>query len=339
MEPTRTTTVRIAYAGPRPGDLGNGVFITHGYLVVLADDPRRRALPVWFRGHPGGDSLSRLHERAGAPEELTARLLGAAAASVTAVDIDLTAAEADLGELDPDAWAARIELRGPAGPRHVSTPFGLGLAVAAATDAPVRVPVAVLDRLAVPVPDDDLTGPFLDRLPPAARAPGGRVGGWPARPPARRARYEPRNLAFADGLDWWDLDGHGAGDYAATAEDGTAVLTATTERPAGPVTLVQTLRAEDYRGASVTFSGEIRTAPLTYEAGLRVEILRDRLRVRDDHGVTVAGRSDWARHEVTVTVPADAEVLRFGVVLGGPGEIALRHPALSAAAERAARDS
>jgi hypothetical protein len=35
---TLRTTVRIAHAEPRPGDLGNGIFITHGYLVVLADD-------------------------------------------------------------------------------------------------------------------------------------------------------------------------------------------------------------------------------------------------------------------------------------------------------------
>jgi hypothetical protein len=155
------------------------------------------------------------------------------------------------------------------------------------------------------------------------------VGGWPARLPSRRPRYEPRNLSFADGLDWWDLDGPGAGDYTAVAEDGTAILSATTMRPAGPVILVQTLVAEDYRGAMVTFSGELRTARLTYEAGLRVEILRDRLRIRDDHGVTVAGGSPWTRHEVTVTVPADAEALRFGIVLSGPGEIALRNPALT----------
>jgi hypothetical protein len=335
------TLVRIAHADPLPGNLGNGIFITHGYLVVLSDDPGRRALPVWFRGHPGGGSLARLlgwpdSGIEAAPEELTARLLGAAGASVTAVDIDLTGdpPEATAGaELDPDAWTARIELGGRPGPRHVTTRLGLGLALAAAADAPVRMPRVVLDRLAMPVEDGDLIGPFLDRLPPAARpnggGAGGRVGGWPARLPSRRPRYEPRNLSFADGLDWWDLDGPGAGDYTAVAEDGTAILSATTMRPAGPVILVQTLVAEDYRGAMVTFSGELRTARLTYEAGLRVEILRDRLRIRDDHGVTVAGGSPWTRHEVTVTVPADAEALRFGIVLSGPGEIALRNPALT----------
>jgi hypothetical protein len=339
----KPTLVRIAHAAPRPGDLGNGIFITRGYLVVLADDPGRRALPVWFRGHPGGSSLARLLGGPGsgigaAPEELTARLLRAAGADVTAVDIDLTGdtPEAAAGaELDPDAWTSRIELGGPPGTRHVSASLGLGLALAAAADAPVRMPGAVLDRLAVPVAGDDLLGPFLDRLPPAARpgggGAGGRVGGWLARLPSRRPRYEPRNLTFADGLDWWDLDGYGAGDYAAVTEDGTAILSATAERPAGPVILVQTLLAEDYRGATVTFSGEIRTGAGTYEAGLRVEILGDRLRVRDDHGVTVAGHSPWTRHEVTVAVPGDAEVLRFGVTLGGPGEIALRDPALTRA--------
>jgi hypothetical protein len=360
------TLVRIAHANPLPGNLGNGTFITHGYLVVLSDDPGRRALPVWFTGHPGGGSLARLSgqpESGDAPEELTARLLGAAGARVTGVDIGLTADAGD--ELDPDAWTARIELDVPAGPphapaglghaptrpRHVTARLGLGLAMAAAADAPVRMPGAVLDRLAVPVEGDDLIGPFLDRLPPAARpvgggvggGVGGRVGGWPARLPSKRARYEPRNLTFADGLDWWDLDGPGAGDgtgtgtgtgtgpgdYAASTQGGAAILAATTMRPAGPVALVQVLVAEDYRGATVTFSGELRTARLTYEAGLRVEILRDRLRIRDDHGVTIAGHSPWTRHEVTVKVPSDAEALRFGIVLSGPGEIALRNPTLT----------
>jgi len=341
------TTVRIAHAEPRPGNLGHGIFITAGYLVVLADDAGHRALPIWFGGHPGGGSLSGLLDRtaddimtSGAPEELNARLLDAAGASVTGVDVEMTSAGAEVagagpGGLDPDAFTARIELGGPAGPRHVAAPFGLGLAMAAAAGAPVRVPGAVLDRLAVPVAGDDLLGPLLERVPQAARPAGGRIGGWPARLPTRRPRYEPRNLAFADGLDWWDTDGSfqrdqsPRPDYSATAEDGSAVLSSAAGRPTGSAVLVQTMFADDYRGATVVFSGEIRTVPLTYEAGLRVEILRDRLRVRHDHSITVAGRRPWTRYEVTAAVPGDAEIVRFGITLNGPGEIALRQAELT----------
>jgi hypothetical protein len=96
------TTVRIAHAEPRPGKRENGEFQTRGHLVVLADDAGHRAVPVWLRGEPGEDDLAQLVELAArpaedlitadAPEELTARLLRAAGASVTRVDIDVTAA-------------------------------------------------------------------------------------------------------------------------------------------------------------------------------------------------------------------------------------------------------
>ena len=120
------TTVRIAHAEPRPGNLGNGSFITHGHLVVLADDAGHRAVPIWMRGEPGVSDLAHLIElsggpadqivMAGAPEEVTVRLLRAAGASVTGVDIDVTAADTD--ELTPQASVAQIGLGGPAGRNH-----------------------------------------------------------------------------------------------------------------------------------------------------------------------------------------------------------------------------
>jgi hypothetical protein len=61
------TTVRIAHAEPRPGRLGNGEFQTRGYLVVLADDAGRRAVPIWLRGEPGEADLSQLGELASGP--------------------------------------------------------------------------------------------------------------------------------------------------------------------------------------------------------------------------------------------------------------------------------
>jgi hypothetical protein len=112
------TPVRIAHAEPRPGNLGNGTFITHGYLVVLADDEGHRAMPVWFRGEPGGDSLATLMGRdggdiapAGAPEELIARLLRASGASVTGVDIDVT--EPGAAELRPEPAGFAAALADP----------------------------------------------------------------------------------------------------------------------------------------------------------------------------------------------------------------------------------
>jgi hypothetical protein len=154
------TTVRIAHAEPRPGKLSTGGFDTRGFLVVLADDAGHRAVPIWMTDEPGGGDLSELLGSdweivtAGAPQELTARLLDAVNATVTSVDIDLTAA--DPTELTPQATVARIGLTGPAGTRQVAALLGLGLAMAAAAHAPVRLPDAVMDRLAVPVLGDDL---------------------------------------------------------------------------------------------------------------------------------------------------------------------------------------
>jgi len=340
------TPIRIAHAEPRPGNLGNGTFITRGHLVVLADDEGHRAMPLWFRGQPGGGSLAKLLGRsnedlapAGSPEELITRLLRAAGASVTKVDIDV-AGEADVGGMDPAAYTARVELGGPAGATHVTVPLGLGLAMAAAGGAPVRMPGAVLDRQAVPARGDDLLGPLLDLVPEVGRAPGGRVAGWPARLPAKRPRYEPRNLDFADGLDLWELDGSflrdadgdggsGQQDYSAVAEGPSAALSARAGRPAGSASLLQTIFADDYIGATIVFRGEIRTEPLTFEAGFRLEVLRERRRVRDDRAVTVSGQSTWTPYEVTAVVPGDADRIRFGITLVGPGKIVLRHAELT----------
>ena len=349
------TTLHIAHAEPRPGRLANGEFQTRGHLVVLADDARHRAVPIWMRGDPGASDLSHLLELAGQPADqviaadvpqgLTTRLLDAARVRVTGVDIDVT--EADAGELSPEITVARIGLAGPAGTRQVTAGLGLGLALAAAASAPVRLADAVMDRVGVPVAGDDLLTPFLDRVPPAAQVRSGQwLTGWPiASLPGRRPRYEPRNLDFAAGLDRWDLDARpssaadAAADYAAAAEADLAVLSSASQRAAGPAALVQAVYADDYRGAAVTFSAEIRLDPGTEQAGLRLEIIRHSwpgMRVREDHGLTISGRHPWTRYEITARIPADADLIRFGVGLTGSGRIAVRNPNLGADALAAA---
>ena len=167
-----------------------------------------------------------------------------------------------------------------------------------------------------------------------------------ARPPGRPARrFEPRNMAFTDGLDYWELagsfsdDGQPAGpDYSCTAADQSAVLAATVPEPAGSAVLVQAIAADDYRGRTVTFRGQLRATGIAGQAGLHLAVsgpASDRAGCRPllDHGssLTAPGSSDWTWHEVTVPVPGDAAVIRFGISLAGRGRIELRGAELTPA--------
>ena len=86
-------------------------------------------------------------------------------------------------------------------------------------------------------------------------------------------------MAFTDGLDYWELagsfsaDGQPAGpDYSCTAADQSAVLAATVPEPAGSAVLVQAIAAEDYRGRTVTFRGQLRATGLAGQAGLHLAV-------------------------------------------------------------------
>jgi RNA polymerase sigma-70 factor (ECF subfamily) len=317
------TPVRIAHAEARPGIMGNDDFIYVDHvLVVLADDVGGRALPIWLRAFDGQSVRVLLDRPAGytgpavVPEELTDRLLRAAGVTVTAVDID---------ELGPEVAAARIELGTPTGTRHVTARLSDGLALAAAAGAPVRVADPVMDRLAVPVGDDDLLGPFLAREPAAGER------GLP--------RSQARNLAFTDGLDGWrlggsfrrDVSGAHWHDYSCVVEDQSAILFSAVPQPYGYAHLSQEILARDYRGRTLVFSGELRAEDVADEARLyvRVHVEEPTPAVQDHHGATVTGSHDWAGHQVTAQVPEGAILVRFGVTLTGRGRVELRNAELA----------
>jgi RNA polymerase sigma-70 factor (ECF subfamily) len=336
---THMATVRIARVERR---IPPGPVPTHhpSFAIVLADDAGHRELPIWLVADDGL-RLSGLieppaagRERAVAAaarteDELTDRLLRAAGAGVTGVDID---------ELGPEVTAARIALTSPAGSQHVTARLADGLAIAITAGAPVRVADTVMDRLAVPRPADSQGVPLPE---PASALAVLRVG--------HRPRYEPRNLAFADGLDGWQLGGnfteHASHshwrDYACAAEGGTVVLSAAVPQPAGFAFLGQEIYGDDYRGALVTFRGEFRTEGTAGSAGLFLRVNRDPRALRapltkraaaddpDNNIVTIAGDGDWRSHEVTAPVPDDADTVMFGSFLAGPGRIELRHAELT----------
>ena len=341
---THMTAVRIAGVERRvpPGPLPDSVPTD---VIVLADDAGRRQLPVWLLARDG-DRLSAVTGPAGnqypatvtahTADELTARLLRAAGASVTGVDIE---------ELGPGVTAARIEVTSPAGTRHITARLGDGLAMAAAAHAAIRVSDAVMSRLAVPE-GSRLTGPL-----PAPTAGVLKMGDRP--------RYEPRNMRFADGLDRWRLGGSFAEhtseshwhDYACAAGSGMATLSAAVPRPEGFAFLAQELFADDYLDAIITFRAQIRISRADDEeaerpAGLflRVERGRDIGHGRsirgplseesvfadpNNHIVAVTAAADWTTHEVTARVPGDATTVMFGVFLAGSSRIELRDAELA----------
>jgi bifunctional DNase/RNase len=361
-------TVRIAHAEPgpgRPAETGPrvdpwvpAVARPFGFHVVLADDAGHRALRAWLAQHPDGTLLPALLDRPGddiwtthgIPEELAVRLTSAAGGSVTGVEIRPD--RADIEEVTEQTCTARIELGGPAGTRHVTARLDLGLALAVVSAAPVLVADAVMDRLAVPVPDGDVLAPFRAARPVTAEQElagfiidrrAGRVFGVPAGLPGERPRFEPRNMSFGEGLDRWDLDSAARDlaeeaaaqvrdDYCAAAEGRSAVLSSASAEPRGPALLAQTIFADDYRGATIAFSAEIRAEDAAGQGGLRLEVLRKGWRIRADRRVErtvgVTGSQDWSRREIAVTVPEDADVIRFGVTLAGHGRVWLRDPEL-----------
>jgi len=352
------TTVRIVYAPHiRPARAPDGSdepdWRLHQQLIVLADDAGHRAVPLWLRIHKDLRArlarLDRLNRPAGDAEvatgllETAVRLLRTAGTEVSAVDIE--PASDDVPELRWDTVTARVGLAAATGTRPVTVSAEYGLALAAVAGAPVRVADEVMDRLAVSVPGEDMLAPFLP--PPGARPPGR---------PARR--FEPRNMAFTNGLDYWELavsssaDGQPAWqDYSCTAADQSAALAATVPEPAGFAVLVQTIAAADYRGRTVTLRGQLRTTDIADQAGLHLAVggppagpfgamLRDHgpavpfgamLRDHGGSSLTAPGSSDWSWHEVTMPVPGEATSILFGISLTGRGRIELRGAELTPA--------
>jgi bifunctional DNase/RNase len=318
---TPMTAVRIAHADPWPERQQVG-------LVVLADDAGHRALPIrlpdhgvfWrLLGRPDDRDQEHPEDDAG---QMTGQLLHAAGITVTAVTVT------DLG---PAVTATRVDFAVPGGTRQVTARLADGLALAVITGAPLAVDHPVMDRLAEPITGPDPLGQFRSRQ----QAPPG---------PYEHTRFEPRNMAFTDGLHRWQLDGtflrqvtgfHDQ-DYSCTTEDGRAILTAAVPEPAGFAFLCQEIEPDDYRGRAVTFRGDLRTTDVADRGGLALRIPRQGRRPAppdpwhdpENHFAPVTGTRDWIRHEVTVQVPADATIIIFGVFLNGRGQIELRNPQL-----------
>jgi len=323
---TPMTAVRIAHADPWPGRRPDGGMSVYEVLVVPADtvpadDGGHRVLPIRLPGDDGRfwRLLARPEDRdevlpGDDAEEMTGRLLDAAGITVTAVTVT---------ELGPGVTATRVDIAAPGGTRQVTTRLADGLALAVITGAPLAVDGPVMDRLAEPVTGPDLLSPFRSRTQVDLES---------------GPRFEPRNLAFTDGLRGWRLAGPhprevSGLDYSCTTEDGRAILTAAVPEPAAFAFLNQEIYAEDYYDRTVTFRGDLRTTDVADRAGLVLRVTSNRPAPRQppgqdpaNHFALATGTGDWTRHEVTAQIPPDANYIFFGVFLTGRGQIELRNP-------------
>ena len=136
------TTVRIVPARHiRPARAPDGSDVPdwrlHQRLIVLADDPGHRAVPLWLRVYGDKELLGRLGRPAADAGvasgllETAARLLRTAGTAVSGVDIEPVSD--DVPELRWDTVTTRVGLATATGTRPVTVGAEYGLALAAVT--------------------------------------------------------------------------------------------------------------------------------------------------------------------------------------------------------------
>ena len=130
---------------------------------------------------------------------------------------------------------------------------------------------------------------------------------------------------------WWKLQHAGPESYvfvldASNPHGGERSLRISNIGPEPFGTLLQKLDAAPFRGRTLRYSAWIRTDGAKGNrygagAGLLLHAMRggypvSRVSMRKD---AVGGTTDWARYQVTLKVPADAEHIEIGLSLYGAG--------------------
>ncbi len=135
----------------------------------------------------------------------------------------------------------------------------------------------------------------------------------------------------------WFVSGAGASAYDVTTVDvgacGTRAVHVTTKglEPKGPIGVLQTFRADDFRGARVRYTATVDAHELTGWGGLFFradDATRKTLAFDDMRARPLRGTRSCARLSVVVDVPATAELLSLGLSLAGPGTLELSDIAL-----------
>jgi hypothetical protein len=88
-------------------------------------------------------------------------------------------------------------------------------------------------------------------------------------------------------------------------------------------TLMQSVRAEQYKDKRVRLSGLVKSQEVVSWAGLwiRVDQGKDTVTIDNMHDRPIKGTTGWQRYEVVLDVPHDSTGISFGILLDGAGEV------------------
>lgn len=146
-----------------------------------------------------------------------------------------------------------------------------------------------------------------------------------------------QNLDFEAGTTGWFLAGDKPQDYRmgsdATAPHGgkaSGYLRATSDSLGGFGTLMQTAKADPYRGTRVRMSGWAKADGVADWAGLWMRVdgpdkrkTQRSLSFDNMQNRPIKGTSDWTRYEIVLDVPPASIEIAFGILLQGIGEVRL----------------
>jgi len=108
---------------------------------------------------------------------------------------------------------------------------------------------------------------------------------------------------------------------------------ASTPRPRGFGTLMQTFRAERFLDTRLRLSAYIRVEAVERWAGLWMRVDgpdAQTLAFDNMQDRPISGTLDWRMYQIVLDVPPDAEAIAFGVLLEGPGRVWLDDMAFAA---------
>ena len=89
-------------------------------------------------------------------------------------------------------------------------------------------------------------------------------------------------------------------------------------------TLMQSVRADNFRGKRVRLSGYMKTENVGKYAGMWMRVDGTDMKMLDFDNMTdrpIKGTTDWKRYEVVLDVGSDAQQIAFGVNLGESGQV------------------